>query len=129
MRPDGVKPATPVPRRALAIAGAGFGLAAALFAVSVAGSMPAAWHLEFHEQTFEEACALANEPGLELATVWHCQNEGAESYMVRLGPVADRIELDRVRDRYRDRNRFPLILNEDSCKTMERQSCPVGMAK
>ena len=123
-----MEPATTGPRRALPIAGVGFGLAAALFAVNVSGSERATWHIEFHEQTFEEACALSNEPELKFATVWHCQNDGAESYMVRLGPAVDRMELDRIRDRFRDRHRFSFILEGDSCKTMERQSCPVNVA-
>lgn len=116
--------------RLLPSIGVGLGITA-LLAVSVAGSEPlrpnlGTWFLEFHEETFEQACTLANEPGLELATVWHCQSNGAESYMVRVGPAADRTELDAIRERYLSRQKLSLILPEDSCKTMEKQSCPVG---
>ena len=129
MTSDGTQPAVRGLRRVLVMAAAGFGLAAFTLSVRAweigpAAAQRAQWRLEFHEETFEDACALANEPALEFATVWHCQNNGDESYMVRLGPVEDRSQLDRIRQMYLERHRFSVIVTQDSCKTMERQSCP-----
>lgn len=83
------------------------------------------WFMEFTEDSQTKACQRASEPDLKNSTVLQCRYSWADStnFQVRLGPVDDRAELDRIRKRYLDKGIFSAILRNEACVSVHPVDC------
>ena len=76
------------------------------------------WFMQFQEQSKVHACErAANEPDLKGSTVVECDDyyRGQPVFWIRLGPVNDRAELDRIRNRYLQKGVFSVMLRHEEC--------------
>lgn len=86
------------------------------------------WFMQFDEKSKTRACQVASEPQLKGSAVFECsETDGSPPvFLVRLGPVDDRTELDRVRAHYLRTNDWPILLRHEDCsKPVRRVDCRV----